>query len=290
MSPAADDPDPSSREAPREGRPKAARTWESERQSVVGGPTTAELELHRQAQLYFMTLKALQPKTPVTRFLLGLLPLAFVASVLAGVSLMSPTVGQLLDVGALYGPRATRGEPWRLLSTTLLHAGPIHLFFNWTALKVAGPDTEAQFGSRGFAVIYLLAGIAGSLASIAWRPDGIGVGASGAIFGVFGAQVGFLIREGRGSMPDLIRRAMWKGLGQFVLLNAALGFMMPQIDQAAHLGGLVGGILCGMALAAPLSLDGLPIRRRRPLLVLPVGLAVLAAVWALLPRAPDVFR
>ena len=226
----------------------------------------------------------------MTFFLLGLLPVAFVASLLAGVSLMTPTVGQLLDVGALYGPRATRDEPWRLLSTTLLHAGPIHLLFNWMALKVAGPDTECQLGSRGFAVIYLLSGIAGSLASIAWRPGGLGVGASGAIFGVFGAQVGFLIRQGRTSMPDLVRRAMWKGLGQFILLNAVLGFMMPQIDWAAHLGGLVGGILVGMALAAPLTPASLPLRRRRPFLVLPVALAVLAGVWALLPRAPDIYR
>ncbi len=289
MPPPTEDPDPSSGGAPGKDRPMAVRRKASEHQGLEG-PTPAQLELHRQAQVYFLRLRTLQPTTPVTRVLLALLPAAFVASLLAGVSLMAPTIGQLLDVGALYGPRATRDEPWRLLSTTLLHAGPIHLFFNWTALKVAGPDTEAQFGSRGFAVIYLLSGIAGSIASIAWRPDGVGVGASGAIFGIFGAQIGFLMREGRESMPNLIRRAMWKGLGQFVLLNVLLAFLMPQIDQAAHLGGLAGGILSGMALAAPLSVAALPARRRRPLVVLPLGLALLAGLWALLPRAPDLYR
>lgn len=289
MSPPAEDPDPPSRGAPAEDRATPGRRWASEQPSLAS-PTQEQIDLRWQAQIYFAILRALQPRTPVTWFLLGLLPVAFVASLLAGVSLMTPTVGQLLDVGALYGPRATRDEPWRLLSTTLLHAGPIHLLFNWMALKVAGPDTESQFGSRGFAAIYVLSGIAGSLASIAWRPDGVGVGASGAIFGVFGAQVGFLVRQGRTSMPDLVRRAMWKGLGQFVLLNAMLGFMMPQIDQAAHLGGLVGGTLVGMALAAPLTPASLPVRRRRPFLVLPVALAVLAGLWALLPRAPDIYR
>lgn len=287
--PADDEPAPDRGAAPDGLAPPEGRRKASERQGLEG-PTPEQLALRRQALVYFAALRALQPRTPVTFFLLGLLPAAFVASLFAGVSLMAPTIGQLLDVGALYGPRATRDEPWRLLTTTLLHAGPLHLFFNWTALKVAGPDTEAQFGSRGFAVVYVLSGIAGSLASIAWRPDGVGVGASGAIFGVFGAQIGFLLREGRGSTPDLVRRAMWKGLGQFVALNLVLGFLVPQIDQAAHLGGLVGGLLCGTALAAPLTVEALPTRRRRPLLVLPIGLAVLAAVWALLPRAPDVFR
>jgi len=289
MPPAADHPDPSSRGAPEEDGPRPVRRRASERQGLEG-PTREQIDLQWQAAAYFAVLRTLQPKTPVTWFLLGLLPVAFVASLLAGVSLMAPTNVQLLDVGALYGPRATRDEPWRLLTTTLLHAGPIHLLFNWMALKVAGPDTERQIGSRGFAVLYVLSGIAGSLASIAWRPDGLGVGASGAVFGVFGAQVGFLIREGRTSMPNLVRRAMWKGLGQFILLNAVLGFMMPQIDWAAHLGGLVAGILVGMALAAPLGPASLPLRQRRPFLVLPVALAVLAGVWALLPRAPDIYR
>lgn len=137
------------------------------------------------------------------------------------------------------------GDWWRLLTPMILHGGLLHIFFNSYILFIYGPDVEQAFGTRRFAAIYLISGFTGGASSYAFSACNIlGVGASGAIFGIVGALLVFLYRR-RGSA--MLSRYM-NGILLFVVLNLVLGQIIPGIDNYAHLGGLVGGLLLGAAL------------------------------------------
>jgi len=150
----------------------------------------------------------------------------------------------LFDVLALDRADVLRGDLYRLLSVTLLHAGYIHLFFNMYALYLIGPIVEQIWGSRTFAAFYVLTALAASTASIVFSP-GPAVGASGAIFGL----VGVLLAGTRVHHPMLDQRArsIVPQLGMIVLINLAFGFLAGgTIDNGAHVGGLVAGLWLGL--------------------------------------------
>lgn len=144
-----------------------------------------------------------------------------------------------------------RGDWWRLLTPMILHGGLLHVFFNSYILFIYGPDVEQSFGTRRFVAIYLISGFLGGASSYAFSSCNIlGVGASGAIFGIVGALLVFLYRR-RGSA--MLSRYM-NGILFFIIANLVLGQIIPNIDNYAHLGGLAGGLLLGAALdrsAAP---------------------------------------
>ena len=182
---------------------------------------------------------------------------------------------RLVEWGANYGP-ATIGEGqwWRLFSSMFLHGGVLHVGFNMYALWVGGRVVERIYGHVGYALLYAFAGLLGSVAS-AMTTQVPSVGASGAVFGIFGALLAFLLRRRR-----LLPAAVLKRLRSVVLIvvgfNVAFGFAVPGIDQAAHLGGLAGGFLAGLLLA-PAFTDS---TMRRPWAVYPVlVLAGTAVVW-----------
>jgi len=146
------------------------------------------------------------------------------------------------------------GEWWRLLTPMFLHqpfTGAIfsllHIGFNMYILRIYGPNVEEAFGSIRFLGMYLLAGLLGSAASYAFNsPDTLGVGASGAVFGVIGILIVFLRRRrGRAFVDHYVRTLM-----MFVGFNLVLGFMVTRIDNVAHIGGLVGGLVLGYGLDA----------------------------------------
>jgi membrane associated rhomboid family serine protease len=142
-----------------------------------------------------------------------------------------------LDKGAV-----AAGEWWRLFSVTLLHGNFLHLFFNMYALYLTGPIVERWYGSGPFLVFYLACAAAGSVASFVFGGDAPSVGASGAIFGLFG----MLFAAGRLHHPvDRQGRMLVSQLGMLILINIAFGFAIPGIDNAAHLGGLAAGALLG---------------------------------------------
>jgi rhomboid protease GluP len=143
------------------------------------------------------------------------------------------------------------GEYWRLLTVTLLHGSPepgyfgaslLHLGFNMYALYLVGPIVERWFGSVRFLLFYLLCAAGGSVASFVFGGDIPSVGASGAIFGLFG----LVLAANRVHRPvDRQSRYLVGQLGMLILLNILFGFAVPNIDNAAHLGGLVTGIWLG---------------------------------------------
>ncbi|MBC3763900.1 rhomboid family intramembrane serine protease [Quadrisphaera oryzae] len=144
-----------------------------------------------------------------------------------------------------FAPVVAAAEPWRFLTAAFLHGGVIHIAFNMYALYLFGSYLEQQFGRLRFAALYLITAFGGSVGTLLLvSPDSRGwgivsVGASGAVFGLFGALV-------------LVQRKLNQQFGQVVVLiviNGAIGFLVPGIAWQAHLGGLVTGLALGAVYA-----------------------------------------
>jgi len=147
-------------------------------------------------------------------------------------------IERLLFFGANFGPLVRGGEVWRLVSSMFLHAGIVHIFFNMYSLYIVGRQIEDFFGKWKYLVIYLLSGICGSLLSIGFNSDALSVGASGAIFGLFGAMLYFGYNY-RGYIGTIIKSQVLP----VVVYNLVIGFFISGIDIWGHVGGFIGGLL-----------------------------------------------
>lgn len=179
-------------------------------------------------------------RAPVTTLLVVAIVAAF------GLQLWGEASGtDLAAAGANERTAVLSGQYWRLLTSMFLHGGFLHLGLNAWGLYQLGTLFERLLGSTRMIATYFLSGIAGSVASIVWTqmPS---VGASGAIFGILGALIAFLLKRHNTLSPQgksiLSQLLMWAGI------NLYLGFEMPNIDNAGHLGGLAAGFLLGLLL------------------------------------------
>lgn len=184
----------------------------------------------------------------VTWTVIGLNAAIWLVMVGLGVDAMKPSAEALLNWGGNLGFFTANGEWWRLLTAMFLHAGILHLAFNLYFAWVIGRVTEQVFGPTSYALIYLGSGLFASLISAGWRPESVSVGASGALFGVFGAFLGFTIRR-RGMLPPEFVSSVRRNALILIGINLAIGFGVPGIDVAAHVGGLVAGLGIGYAIA-----------------------------------------
>ena len=231
---------------------------------------------------------ALFRRTPhafVTPTLLGLNVLVFVVMVARGVSFMTPTSESLLRWGADYGPYTSNGQAWRLLTNTFIHVGAIHLAMNMFGLWQIGRLVERLLGNLGYAITYLLAGLGGSLLSVAWHPMTVSAGASGAIFGIYGALIAYLLRH-RGSIPGGVLQSLQRAAVTFVILNVVIGLRVKSIDMAAHGGGLLGGLLVGLFIGRPLA-EGVKSVNKHAVRVGLAAAVVVAVLTLLLPKRAD---
>jgi len=154
----------------------------------------------------------------------------------------------LVDMGALYGPFVViKGEWWRLFTAIFLHGGMTHLLMNMFSLYLIGRGAEMYFDTKSYLSIYLFSGLIGGLASLYMHPVSVGIGASGAIFGVFGALAGFFLAH-REQIQEHTK-AFMKDFGIIIVINVVLGFSIPSIDMSAHIGGLIVGFIGGFALS-----------------------------------------
>ncbi|MEC5387600.1 rhomboid family intramembrane serine protease [Uliginosibacterium sp. H3] len=190
----------------------------------------------------------------------------------------------LLSMGASFGPKVQSGETWRLLSAVFLHGNPLHLALNMLALWQIGHFIERIYGRSGALLLFVACGLMGSLASIWWRTQGLSVGASGAIFGLYGALLVWLIRR-RHDVPMGILKKLRSGTLGFIGYSLFAGIALPGIDNAAHIGGLLGGMLLSLGMAAPF--DRSPAsqwRRRSTWLALLATAACATALWRTTPQ------
>jgi rhomboid protease GluP len=185
----------------------------------------------------------------VTPAIIAACSIVFVLMAINGISPLEPSVEGLLAWGASYGPMVlVDHQYWRMLTYMFLHIGFFHILLNMFALATSGPVVERMFGHFGFAALYLLSGIGGSIASLWYHPLLVSAGASGAIFGVYGGLIGLLAAR-RNEAPLSVLKPMAKGLAAFLGYNLIFGLFVPNIDMAAHVGGLVVGFVCGLVLA-----------------------------------------
>lgn len=190
----------------------------------------------------------------------------------------------LLEFGASYGPYIRRGEYWRLVMPMFLHIGLAHLIMNSLALFLLGRVLEHVYGYGRFSVLYVASGIGSSFLSMTIS-QGPAAGASGSIMGIAGAilAIGFLHRE---SVPWRWRRTFGAGILPLILINLALGYSIPGIDNWGHIGGLFTGMLVSGLMAPPgLNWPGEPESvRARPsqiMAVIPVIVVALSVGGAL---------
>lgn len=195
----------------------------------------------------------------------------------------------LLALGADFGPKVQMGEIWRLLTAIFLHGNPLHLALNMLALWQVGHFIERIFGRWGMLVLFLVCGLLGSLASIWWRAQGLSVGASGAIFGLYGALLVWLIRR-RHEVPLGIFKQLRSGTLSFIAYSLFAGVALPGIDNAAHLGGLLGGMLLGLGMAAPLGTPNRQWRQRSSWLAFALATFCAGALWRTAPQVAGVWQ
>jgi rhomboid protease GluP len=147
------------------------------------------------------------------------------------------------------------GEYWRLVTPIFLHANLLHLGFNCYALYILGPQVERHFGYMRFLVVYLLSGIAGVIASVAFKPAAYSVGASGAIFGLVGALIVYLYQN-RDLFGGMGRRRLASAI-QVAVMNLIIGFASGGvIDNWGHIGGFAGGAAITWLLGPLFAVEG----------------------------------
>lgn len=185
--------------------------------------------------------------TPATYGVIALILLGFAFELATGAWKDAITLAR---IGAIVPPLIwDYGQYWRLVTAMFLHGDGtpggtlLHMSVNLLSLWNIGRIFELMFGSRRFTWIYLLTGVAASITS-ALHITGSSVGASGAIFGILGALVSSILRSPR-FRHDRVARSIVKQCVFWMIANVAIGFSIPQIDNAAHIGGLVAGLLLG---------------------------------------------
>jgi rhomboid protease GluP len=218
------------------------------------------------------------PRVPVTYGLIACNCLVFLAMLASGSGFWHTANGIQLAWGANFGPATQDGQWWRLGSAMFLHFGALHLMMNMWALWDGGQLVERMYGPLRFTAIYFFSGIAGNLLSLVSQ-QGMAVsgGASGAIFGVYGALLLYLWRERQFLYAHEFRWLFWGAAG-FAGITIVLGFFITGIDNAAHIGGFLGGLLSGAGLARPLFSDQPPPNRQTWLAGGVAGLALLLLV------------
>jgi membrane associated rhomboid family serine protease len=174
----------------------------------------------------------------LTYILIGINVLVAIGSMLGGG--VGTTSSSLTDDGGVSQHFIADGEYWRLLTAGFLHVGLFHLATNMLSLWILGSMLEPAFGRWRFGLIYLVSLLCGSFGALLMSPNNVTVGASGAIFGLLGAAA--VLARNRGFS------LMESGLGIWIGLNLLITFTVPNISIGGHVGGLVGGALCALAL------------------------------------------
>lgn len=189
-----------------------------------------------------VTARSLGPADPQVTYAIVFVNVAvFLGQVMTGGGGLRARSGGIYDAGFLRGFEVNAGEWWRLVTAGFLHADPMHLLFNMLGVFFLGQLLEPTLGAVRYVALYLGSLLVGSFGVLLLSPDAATIGASGAVFGLLGAA--FVIMRQRGMDP------MRSFIGPILLINILLTFR-PGISIGAHLGGLVGGVLCALIIDA----------------------------------------
>jgi len=210
-----------------------------------------------------------------TEWLIGINVLMFILTQIADMM----TGNGLLLLGSKVNALIGLGEFWRLFTAMFLHSDILHLLFNMMALYIIGRDIERFYGKTKFLIIYFVSGLIGSGASFLLVPEN-SVGASGAIFGLMGANL-FLYKLN----PTVYKRLFGTDLIFLVAINLLIGLVRPNIDMAGHIGGLIGGFF--LAYSVGLSHEKIIHLKRLPVQIISVLLLVIPIIFGTLKVQSD---
>jgi rhomboid protease GluP len=163
--------------------------------------------------------------------------------VVSGLGFLSFDATDLLSWGGNYPPAATSGDWWRVISCVFVHGGVMHLLSNMYGLFFVGVFLEPIMGKIPYAISYIVTGIVASLCSLYFHRAAVSVGASGAIFGLYGIFLAFMLTR---VYPKAFSRAFLTGTLIFIGLNLVAGLAGHDIDNAGHAGGLISGFAMGL--------------------------------------------
>jgi rhomboid protease GluP len=198
--------------------------------------------------------------------------LIFIVMAFTRVGIFEPDVKSLLQWGGNIRFLTLNGQYWRLLSSMFLHAGLIHLACNMFALLYVGVVLEPSIGKYKYLFAYIFTGLSASVSSLIINENVVSVGASGAIFGLFGLLIALLLCK-EFKIKDLSKKSLLLSIGFFVFYNLLNGFSKTGIDNAAHIGGLISGFLIGLSYY--LIIKG----KLRAFQVLPILLIVFSSIF-----------
>ena len=179
---------------------------------------------------------------PATIALIAINVIVYLIEIANGGGGLNNPSGRIIEDFGLYGPFVHEGEIYRLVTSGFLHANLLHIGFNMLLLFFLGRLLEPALGRWRFLALYFASLLAGSLGALILEPNSLGIGASGAIFGLAGAT--FVIARGRGM------DALAGQIGFLIVFNLIFSFSSPNISIGAHVGGLIGGVICALAIVA----------------------------------------
>jgi membrane associated rhomboid family serine protease len=211
-------------------------------------------------------------QAPATYALIAINVIVYLVEIASGAGGLSNPGGKIVVDFGLYGPFVAEGEWYRLVTCGFLHAGLLHIGFNMVLLFLLGRLLEPALGTVRFLLLYFASLLAGSFGALVLDPNALTVGASGAIFGL--ASATFVIARGRGM------DAIATQVGLLIAINLVYSFASARVSLGGHLGGLVGGAVCALAIVAG-ERAMLGRHHRLAELVVMVLVAVVSAVGAL---------
>ncbi|MGV3459405.1 MAG: rhomboid family intramembrane serine protease [Flavobacterium sp.] len=189
----------------------------------------------------------------VTPILLIANIIVFAVMIFSGINFFQPSPESMMEWGANFKPLTLNGEEYRIFTNIFLHFGIFHLALNMYALAYIGFLLEPVIGKLKFITCYILAGIMASIASLYWNDNVVSAGASGAIFGMYGV---FLVLLTTDVIDKSVQKQLLISIGVFIGINLLSGFSKSGIDNAAHIGGVIGGGLLGATLLISLKNPG----------------------------------
>ncbi|GHV00436.1 rhomboid family intramembrane serine protease [Bacteroidia bacterium] len=201
-------------------------------------------ERRRQSSLEMLAMFYPQKKIWAAPVIFDINLLLFLAMAIGGVSIFTPRSADLLAWGGCYAPAIARGEWWRLLTSMFLHAGVLHLAMNMLVFYMICLPLEEALGSRRFMIIYLVSGLAAGVCSLCLHHTAaVSVGASGAIFGMYGLTAAMMLT---GYVDRTTVSTFRPMIFIFIFFNIFTGLLNGNIDMAAHVGGLGAGFIIGL--------------------------------------------
>ena len=243
-------------EASNQGSESAFKTAKKKLFKLLGRKVDDDID--HAALLMAQMPEEMRNRKPIVTIILIALSLLMAAFMLIKTGSLNPELSVFVQYGANYPVYTVKGQLWRLFTDSFLHFGFKHLVFNMACLWSVGCFLEKLIGHGKLFCVYFLTALTGSLLSCAFHPEDVCAGASGAVFGLFGACVVYVALRATELKFDVNDLGGYMSNGLLFLGVNIVYSMFPGVDMAGHVGGFLGGLAIGVVLAAPYRWKTMP--------------------------------